>query len=280
MSAKALSFNATATVAVRDAFTHPSYWFPALLLLAPTFLLQLVAPTSLRTRLAPAPWTVAAGAVLLVWLAQVALPAVCALVHARRAGMRRTLGLPLVRMSLVIGTRVTLGLAAALLPGLWLQAHYAFAPLLVSAARSESVSKELCTSTYETRGAQGRLLLVACVALIVSALGQSAVAALAEAIGTITAAGHVNGPMVYQLNFVPHTLTTVAAYLCSAAALTFHALCVSVLFDDARGIAPPAPAPRGGRDASIWVRATQITAGAAALGALVAAAYKFQQHLY
>src|SRR5688572_25704414 len=90
MSANRLSVNAVAAVALRNVFTHPSYWLPVLLLLAPTLVVQLAAPTYLRTRLAPASWTVAAGAVLLVWLAQVALPAACALVHARRVGRSRS----------------------------------------------------------------------------------------------------------------------------------------------------------------------------------------------
>ena len=40
MSAKHLSLNAVAAVALRDAFTHPPYWLPALLLLAPALVLQ------------------------------------------------------------------------------------------------------------------------------------------------------------------------------------------------------------------------------------------------
>jgi hypothetical protein len=241
---------------------------------------QMAAPAYLRTRLAPSPWTVAVGAVMLVWLAQVVAPAVCALVHARRAGMRRALELRLVRLSLVIGTRVTLGLAAAVLPGLYLQARYAFAPLLASAADNGSEPRPLSSSTSETRAAQGRLLLVACAALIVSTLGQSAVAAIAEAMSTITPAAHVNGRTVFQLNLLPHTLTTFAAYLCSAAALTFQAICVSALFDDERGIARTATPSRIWRDTSPWVKGGPITAAAAAVSGLAAAIYKFQQHIH
>jgi hypothetical protein len=122
------------------------------------------------------------GAVLLVWLAQGVVPAACTLVNARRAGLHRTLDARLVRLSLAIGTRVTMGLAAAVLPGLYLQARYAFAPLLVT-AEDGSGHRPLSESMSETRGVQGRLLLVAGAALIVSTLGQSAVAALAEAMG-------------------------------------------------------------------------------------------------
>ena len=262
---KRLSFNTVVAAAVRDAFAHPSYWLPALFLLAPTLVLQLAVPTYLRTRLAPAAWTVAVGAVLLVWLAQVAVPAACALVYARRAGVRRTLDLPLMRLSLVVGTGVTLGLAAAVLPGLWLQARYAFAPL---------------ASAWESREAQGRLRLVAFVALLVSTLGQSAVAALAEAMGTITAAGELNGRTVFHINTLPHALTTVAAYAWSSATLTVHALCVCALFDESRGVQRvDAPARDLGRARLWWVRGGQVSLAAAGLGAVVAAVYKVQQHL-
>jgi hypothetical protein len=178
----------------------PSYWIPALTLLAPTLVLQLAAPTYLRTRLAPSPWTVAIGAVLLVWLAQVALPLVCLLVHARRARAPQTLDLRLVRLSLVIGTRVTLALAAAVVPGLWLQARYAFAPLLAAQGMSGAASGTLARSQRETHEARGRLLLVGSVALVVSALGQSAVAALAEAMGTITSGESPRYPLATERN--------------------------------------------------------------------------------
>jgi hypothetical protein len=140
----------------------------------------------------------------------------------------------LFRLSLVIGTRVTLGLAALVLPGLWLQARYAFAPLLATPALDGPVSAQLSASAAETRGATARLLLVACVAIILSAVGQSAIAALAEAMNTITPAGQVNGRTVFQLNPFSHAVTTVAAHLCGAGAVTFQAICVSVLFDAAR----------------------------------------------
>jgi hypothetical protein len=280
MSGRRLSFNAVAAVALRDVFTHPSYWLPALVLLTPTLVVQLAVPSYLRTRLAPATWTVAAGAVLLVWLAQVALPAACALVHARRVGTGRTLDLPLVRLSLVIGTRVTLGLAAAVLPGLWLQARYAFVPLLLSAGQDGPASRTLAGSTSEMRGAQRRLLLVGCAALLASALGQSAIAALAETMNTITAVGHVNGRAVFQLNLLPHVITTIAAYVWSAATFVFHALCVSALFDEAYGAALVNARACDVRGATRWVKAGQFIAAAAALGALVTAVYKVQQHLY
>jgi hypothetical protein len=56
MSAKRLSFIAVAAVALRDAFTHPSYWIPALLLLAPTLVLQLAVPNSRSGKVLVASW--------------------------------------------------------------------------------------------------------------------------------------------------------------------------------------------------------------------------------
>ena len=269
MPTERLSFAAVALVAARDAVKHPSLSVPALILLAPTLVLQLVAPTYLRTRLAPSPWTVAVGAIALVWLAQVALPAICALVHARRLGKPQRIDWPLARLSLSVGSRVTLGLAAIVLPGLWLQARYAFAPLREAAGQDD----------LDTREAQGRLLTIACVMLVASILGQSAVAAASEALNTIAPAGQVNGRTLFQLNYVPHALTTVGAYAWSAATLTLHALSISHLFDEVHGVARIA-APGTGSRVSAWMRAGQVTAVFVALGALASAIYKVQQHLY
>ena len=273
-----LSFKALATIAVRQAFTHPSHWLPALFLLVPAFVLQLAGPTYLRTRLAPSPWTVVAGAVLLVWLTQVALPALCAIVHARRAGIVRPLDWPLLRLSVIIGTRVTLGLAAAVLPGLWLQARDAFVPLSSWAGHNRPAKSGLANAT-DTRAAHSRLLLVASLVLLMSMLGQSAIAALAEVMGTITPVGQMDGPTLFQLNFLPHALTTLGAYVWNAATLTLYALCVSQLFDEARGMAPVVAPAHSDRRASVFVRAGQIAAGIVALSALIAAIYKVQQHL-
>ena len=116
--------------ALRETATRPTLLVPALVLLLPSVALQLALPTYLRTRLAPSPWTVAAGSVLLVWLNQIALPAVIACVHARRSREMCRLDGALLRRCLAVGTRVTLALAAAVVPGVWLQARYAFATLL------------------------------------------------------------------------------------------------------------------------------------------------------
>ena len=124
-----IALRAVARFALQELFRRPSYLAPAFLLLAPQLLLQLAAPDYLRTRLAPAAWTVAVGAVLLIWLGQAAVPAICALVHARRTGVRLTNRVSFVRLGTAFATRVTAGLLAGVLPGLWLQARYAFAPL-------------------------------------------------------------------------------------------------------------------------------------------------------
>ena len=276
MSAGRLSFTSVVAVASREAVTHFSCWLPALVLLAPTLVLQLGAPTYLRTRLAPAPSTVVAGAILLVWLAQIATPAVCALVHARRAGERRNVDRALVRMSLAIGTRVTVGLAALVLPGLWLQARYAFAPLQTASRLRGTLAR---SGTNERDAPQISLFLMGGTLLLLSALGQSAIAAIAEALNTITAAGHVNGRTVFELNFFPHALTSLVAYFWSVATLTLYALCVSTLFDEARGVARREASPGRARRASAWVRVAQATGAAVALGALTAAIYKIQQHV-
>jgi hypothetical protein len=234
-----------AGIALREALTHPSYWLPALLLLVPTLVLQLAAPTYLRTRLAPSMWTVVVGAVLLVWLTQIALPAICALVHARRTAAGRTLDVPLARLSVIIGTRVTLGLAAIVVPGLWLQARYAFAPLQTSAGHDRPVSSLLRATANDMHAPHGRLLMVASFVLIASTLGQSAFAALAEAMGTITAASQADGGTVFRLSVFPHVITTLGAYAWNAGTLTFYALCVSELFHRCMvpAVTPAAPEP-------------------------------------
>ena len=193
MSLLRLSFKALARKAVVATLTHATYWGPALVLLSPTLLLQLAAPTYLRTRLAPAMWTVIAGSALLVWLAQGAWPATCALVHAARSQTPRALDRRLLRSSFAIGTRTTLALAAGVLPGLWLQARYAFALLPRSGDTHSPASRAMEASFRETREQQGRLLLVAGVAFCVSLFGQSAAAVLAEATGAISAVGQEHG---------------------------------------------------------------------------------------
>ena len=279
MSMSRLPFTALAKKALVDTLTHATYWAPALVLLLPTLLLQLAAPTYLRTRLAPAMWTVIVGGALLLWLAQVAWPATCALVHAVRSQTPRVLDYRLLRLSLIIGTRTTLALAAGVLPGLWLQARYAFALLPRSGDTDSQASRGTDASFRETRAQQGRLALVAGLALCVSVFGQSAAAVLAEAMGAISAAGQENGQTIFRLRYAPHALTSVLAYICAAGALTFHAVGVSMLFDEARGTARLAmPMPVSSR-ASVTARIGMLTATAIAVVAIAAFVYKVHQHI-
>jgi hypothetical protein len=279
MSLSRLPFTALAKNALVDTLTHATYWVPALVLLSPTLLLQLAAPTYLRTRLAPSMWTVIVGSALLVWLAQGAWPATCALVHATRSQTPRVLDRRLLRLSFVIGTRTTLALAAGVLPGLWLQARYAFALLPGSGETDGPALRVTDASFRETRAQQGRLLLVAGLAFCMSVFGQSAAAVLAEAMGAVSAAGQENGQTIFRLRYASHALTSILAYICAAGALTFHAVGVSRLFDEARGtvrLAMPTPvSPR----ASVTARIGMLTATAIAVAAIAAFVYKVHQHI-
>ena len=274
-----LPFTALARNALVETLTHATYWIPALILLSPTILLQLAAPTYLRTRLAPAMWTVIVGSALLIWLAQGAWPAACALVHAARSQTPRAIDRRLLRWSFAIGTRTTLGLAAGLLPGLWLQARYAFALLPRSGETDRAVSRVMDASFRETRAQQGHLLLVAGLALCVSVFGQSAAAVLAEAMGAVSAAGQENGQTIFRLQYAPHALTSVLAYICAAGALTFHGVAVSMLFDEARGTVRHAISlPVASRLGAI-ARLGMLTATALAVAAIAAFVYKVHQHI-
>jgi hypothetical protein len=279
MSLSPLPFTALAKRALVDTLTHATYWVPALVLLSPTLLLQLAAPTYLRTRLAPAMWTVIVGSALLIWLAQGAWSATCALVHAARSQTPRVLDHRLLRLSFVIGTRTTLALAAGVVPGLWLQARYAFALLPRSGETDSPASRVTDASIRETRAQQGRLLLVAGLAFCVSLFGQSAAAVLAEAMGAVSAAGQENGQTIFRLSYAAHALTSVLAYICAAGALTFHAVGVSMLFDEALGTVRLAmPMPVSAR-ATVTASIGMLTATAIAVAAIAAFVYKVHQHI-
>ena len=280
MSLSRLSFKALAKNALVDTLTHPTYWVPALVLLSPTLLLQLAAPTYLRTRLAPAMWTVIVGSALLAWLAQGAWSATCALVHAARSQTPRVLDHRLLRLSFAIGTRTTLALAAGVLPGLWLQARYAFALLPRSGETDGPALRVTDASFRETRAQQGHLLLVAGLAFCVSLFGQSAAAVLAEAMGAVSAAGQENGQTIFRLRYASHALTSILAYICAAGALTFHAVGVSMLFDEARGtvrLAMPMPISSRSR---VTARIGMLTATAITVAAIAAFIYKVHQHIF
>ena len=258
------------------ALRTPSLWIPSLILLAPTLAIQLAAPWYLRTRLAPAIWTVALGSLLLVWLAQVAWPAVCVYVQARRARRPVRVTWPVFAVALSVGTRTTLGLAAGVLPGLWLQARYAFAPL-VTAREGSSSSDALRDGIVESTPVRWPLFSLAAAALVVSALGQSAVAVLGEALGTIRPAGVAEGRTLFVLAYTPHALTSVLAYLISAFAVTMHAVGVSIMFAEVRGLDVEVPFESPPRVLGVGLR---VAASLVVMGALAAAAYKVHQHVF
>ena len=258
------------------ALRTPSLWIPALILMAPTLAIQLAAPWYLRTRLAPAMWTVALGSVLLIWLAQVAWPVVCVFVQARRARRPARVTWPVFAVALSVGTRTTLGLAAGVLPGLWLQARYAFAALLTARDGSSS-SDALRDGIVESSGVRWPLLWLAAAVLVVSALGQSAVAMLAEVLGTIRPGGVADGRTVFVLAYTPHALTSVLAYLTSAFAVTMHAVGVSIMFAEVRGLDVEVSSESSPRVFGVGVR---IAASLVAMAALAAAAYKVHQHVF
>jgi hypothetical protein len=278
MTATSPPLTAVVGIAMRYVLTRPSSLLPALALLLPTLALQLAVPFYLRTRLASAMWTVGVGSVVLIWLSQIATPAVCALVDARRRGTKLLPPANLARLSLAIGTSVTVGLALAVLPGLWVQARYAFAPLLASRGPDESTLSMLRRSAAETPIAS--LMIVAVLALAGSALGQGAVAALAEWVGTVTSLQQTSGRTIFELHYVPHALTSFMAYACSAAVLTVYAAAVSVLCDSVRGSPVSTLSERAQESARIRIGSIPAAVAAAAiLLALAAVIYKVRQHL-
>ena len=165
------------------------------------------------------------GSLALVLLTQLVLPAVFALVHARRNGRQAPATPALARASLRAGLRAFLGLVAFVLPGLWLQARYSFAGIYAAA------DDPLRASTIATRRAIWPLTVLVVTALVASLIGQSLVAVLNESLGVIEQAS-VDGRMVFQLHYLPHAVTSVVAYLWSAATVTFQAIAVSEIFDE------------------------------------------------
>ena len=175
---------------------------------------------------------------------------------------------------------MTTGLALAVLPGLWIQARYAFAPLSSAQEYGGSPVVMLRRSAAETRPAIGALLLLAVSALVGSALGQGAVAALAEAMGTTTPVGQMSGRTIFELHYLPHALTSILAYAWSAATLTVYAAGVSVACDNVRGKSVSTRFDLHARH--VRVRLASVPALAAAttiLLALAAVVYKVRLHL-
>jgi hypothetical protein len=261
----------------RDTLRSITLWTPALLLLLPTLALQLAAPRYLRTRLSPSPWFVVAGSFTIVLLTQMVMPAIFAMVHARRTGEQRPALAPTLPLSVRAGTRVFIGLLLGVIPGLWLQARYAFVAMPIE-------SEGLATSATLTRGRMGKLMLCGTVALIASALGQSVVAVLNEALAVVSPAGSIDGRTVFSLQYGSHAVTTMIAYGCAAGAATLHAVGVSIVrqtVDQANEL------PRVNRTMkrADWpwpAAATRVVIAASIallIAGLAAAAYKVQQHI-
>jgi len=266
----------TVQAAARSTLTQPSLWRPAVILLLPTLFLQLAAPSYLRTRLSPSPVFVVIGSLTIVLLTHVVLPAIFALVHARRNAVPAPSLLLLMRVSLRAGLLSFFGLLAFVLPGLWLQARYSFAGIHAAA------DDPLRSSSDGTRAVIWPLMLLVVTTLFVSLIGQSLVAVLNESLGVIEGT-NVDGRMVFQLHYLPHAVTSVVAYVWSAATVTFQAIAVSEIFNEAqvpaerRDSRPElAAAPAFGNRGRL--RLVQAAGAIAFISGLLALAYKAQQH--
>jgi hypothetical protein len=257
---------------------QPRVWLPAACLLLPTLLLQLAFPHWLRTRLSPSMSTVVIGAVFMAWITQVAAAASWGWVDALRH--RRQVHWPaLVRGSLLVGTATLLGLVAGVWPGLWLQARLAHLTL----------QGELTTRRQPGSAGMGPLVGVAAVALVVSVIGQSLAAGLAEALGTIVPAAVVDGRIQFRLNYLPHLLTSLVAYASTVFALTWQATSVSVWRAQTASLGtvsvPEADRPRTSLKAAVagspLLTASMALAVLVLMGAgVVAAIAKVQQHIH
>jgi hypothetical protein len=261
--------------AIRVSAVSFTLWVPALIVLFPTLALQLAAPTYLRTRLSPSPWFVILGSVTLLLMTQIAMPAVFALVHALRTGTRPASPRTLLRVSWQAGVRSFGGLLLGIAPGVWLQARYAFAAM---AGMTGMPGEEMSASAAATRPVLGRLMVAGTVALIMSALGQSLVAVLNDALGVVSAVGSLQGRTTFALHYPAHVLTTVVAYVCAAGAATLHAVAVSIvregLFETARvSVVPSQPATPALPRYAVVLTLVVLLAG------IAAAAFKIQQHV-
>jgi hypothetical protein len=195
---------------------EPHLWLPASVALLPILFLQVTFGDFLRSRLSPSIWTVISGSLLILWMTQTAAAASWGWVDACRHRRRVQWG-ALGRRAADVGTKTTLGLLAGVLPGLWWQARLAFDPLQDGAARRRPDAAE-----------RWALLGLATATAVVSLLGQSLAAGLAETLGAITPAGIVDGRVQFTLNFAPHLLASVVAYAWTVFALTLQAVGVSI----------------------------------------------------
>ena len=84
--------------------------------------------------------------------------------------------------------------------------------------------------------------------------------------------------MVFQLAYGPHAVTTVLAWIATAATLTAQAVAVSALFEEQ---SPHLELPRAVPSAHIgrWISVGLTLAALATAGAMMATAYKIHQHL-
>jgi hypothetical protein len=255
-----------------------SIWIPALTLLLPTLLLQLAAPHYLRTRLSPSPWFVLAGSLTILFLTQIAMTSIFAMVHARRTGRAVPSLLPALRVSIRAGTLSFLGLVLGVIPGIWLQARYAFAAIL-----AEGHGDGLASSAEATRGYRGRLMLCAVASIVVSGVAQSLVAVLNDVLGVVAATGSSGGRTTFELRYGAHVATTLLAYVCSAAAATLHAVGVSAIYegaDESRAAQPDLIRGRRGRLPAAMGRLAIGTSVALLLLGFAAGFYKLHQHIF
>ncbi len=219
---RSLAATARLMVDAASELRQPRVWLPAAFLLLPSLLLQLAFPHLLRTRLSPSMSTVVLGSLFIAWTTQVAAAASWGWVDALRRG-RQVRWSALARTALHVGTATLVGLLAGVWPGLWLQARLAHLPM----------QGDVATRPQPGTPGPGPLLGVATVALVMSLLGQSLAAGLAEVLNTIVPAAVVDGRIEFRLNYVPHLLTSLLAYAFTAFALTWQAASVSVGFEQA-----------------------------------------------
>ena len=263
---------------LRTTLSSVSLWIPALTLLLPTLLLQLAVPSYLRTRLSPSPWLVIAGSLTLLFLTQIVMPSIFAMVHARRTGQSAPSLLPALRVSIRAGTRSFLGLVLGVIPGIWLQARYAFAAM--PAGRH---GDGLASSAEATRGRCGQLMFCAVAAIVASGVAQSLVAVLNDVVGVVVATGSSEGRTTFELRYGPHVVTTLLAYLCSAAAATLHAVGVSAIYEGADESRATQPDLIRGRRMALPAAMGRLAIGASLallLAGFAAGVYKIHQHVF
>jgi len=261
--------------AVVETVLVPRRWLPALALLLPVLALQLAFPGYLRSRLSPSLSTVVLGGLAIAWLTQVAGVAAVGWVHRQRQG-EAVAPLQLAVVALLAGTGAFAGLLAGAIPGLWLQARWAFAPLTRGQASSRAALGE---SASRARPHMWTLAALGVTTLVLSVLGQSMAAGAADALGTIVPAAVVDGRTRFELHYLPHAATSILAWWLAALAMTVQAVGVSrVAVRAGAPVAQPVllrPHWRPTMRAAAWASGALVLA----LG-IAAATFKLQQHLH